>query len=497
MSQYILEVAVIHISLVAGYFLLLREEQQYTMMRFYLIGATLLSLLIPLLHIPIPDIGTIGNTPMNVVISDPALVQTSSIETVYATDGSGLSFWNFMDMVYLIISGLLLLNFTRNILYLLRLKSSSLIGDSRYPNIRKSDRVKGSFTFFNWIFLNDKIDDCPQTHDVILKHEKAHLALGHSYDLIFFELFKIIFWFIPTAWFIIPEIKKIHEYEADAEVLKSYPLNQYSTILINATLKSNGLTLTSSLHDGFILKRIKTMKQKTVSVKSWKLGLLTTLMVSLFLVFACSQEPKSDMEVEVFTVVEEQPEFVGGMDAFYNYIRQEIRYPLEARQSGVEGSVQVQFVVERDGSLSEVRAIDGIGSGCDREAERVIANAPAFKPGKQRGKAIRVKMAMPIVFKLDHGRKNPDNSTQGMIVVKEVEMKKGKLKIDASFRNGKWSGTVYDENGGELPGANIVVAGTTTGTVSDLDGTFTVKADASNELLVSFVGYETVVLGSK
>ncbi len=104
---------------------------------------------------------------------------------------------------------------------------------------------------------------------------------------------------------------------------------------------------------------------------------------------------------------------------------------------------------------------------------------------------------MPIVFKLDHGKKNADNSTQGIIVVKDVELKKGKLKVDAKYKNGTWSGTVRDEKGNKLPGTNIVVAGTSAGTVSDFDGTFTIKAPKTAELHISFVGYESVQLSEK
>ena len=80
-----------------------------------------------------------------------------------------------------------------------------------------------------------------------------------------------------------------------------------------------------------------------------------------------------------------------------------------------------------------------------------------------------------------------------MIILEELSSNnQGKLQVDASYANGEWSGTVYDEQGEGLPGANIVVVGTTTGTVSDLDGTFKVKAYAYKDLHISFVGYESV-----
>ncbi|MGC1243480.1 MAG: carboxypeptidase-like regulatory domain-containing protein, partial [Chryseosolibacter sp.] len=118
----------------------------------------------------------------------------------------------------------------------------------------------------------------------------------------------------------------------------------------------------------------------------------------------------------------------------------------------------------------------------------------SFKPGTQNGRPVNVRMMVPIVFKLDKSQRNKDNSTQGIIVVENVLPISEKFQVDARYTNGEWSGTIYDAEGDGLPGANILVAGTTTGTVSDLDGTFKVKASQGNDLYVSFVGYETLQL---
>jgi hypothetical protein len=84
-----------------------------------------------------------------------------------------------------------------------------------------------------------------------------------------------------------------------------------------------------------------------------------------------------------------------------------------------------------------------------------------------------------------------------MVIIKDVQSVYEKFKINADYANGEWSGTVYDEDGNPLPGANIVVAGTTTGTRSAADGTFRVKADESQAVNVSFIGYESVKLERK
>ncbi len=113
------------------------------------------------------------------------------------------------------------------------------------------------------------------------------------------------------------------------------------------------------------------------------------------------EEPLPEENVdEIFTIVEEQPSPVGGMKAFYDYVGANLKYPPRASRMGIEGRVFVEFVVERDGSLTDIRVAKGIGGGCDEEAIRVISEAPNWNPGKQRGRNVRVRMIMPIVFKL-------------------------------------------------------------------------------------------------
>jgi periplasmic protein TonB len=111
------------------------------------------------------------------------------------------------------------------------------------------------------------------------------------------------------------------------------------------------------------------------------------------------EEEKEDPNT-IFTVVEETAAPIGGMGAFYEYVGKKIKYPAQAKRMGIEGKVFVEFVIEKDGSITDVKAIKGIGGGCDQEAERILASAPKWKPGKQRGKPVRQKMVLPINFKL-------------------------------------------------------------------------------------------------
>jgi len=111
-------------------------------------------------------------------------------------------------------------------------------------------------------------------------------------------------------------------------------------------------------------------------------------------------EPKEEDADIIFEVVESSPSPTGGMDQWNTYLRKHLKYPNQAQRMGVEGTVYVSFVVNTDGSIQDVGILRGIGAGCDEEAMRVIQMAPKWNPGKQRGKAVRVKMSLPIRFKL-------------------------------------------------------------------------------------------------
>ena len=112
------------------------------------------------------------------------------------------------------------------------------------------------------------------------------------------------------------------------------------------------------------------------------------------------EEEESAEEMQIFMVVESMPEYPGGEAALYKYLAENIKYPQMAKESGIQGRVFVTFVVERDGRVTDVRVLRGIGGGCDEEAIRVVESMPKWTPGKQRGKSVRVQYNLPVKFTL-------------------------------------------------------------------------------------------------
>lgn len=111
-------------------------------------------------------------------------------------------------------------------------------------------------------------------------------------------------------------------------------------------------------------------------------------------------DEESAEEQQIFMVVESMPEFPGGETALHQYLAENIKYPQMAKESGIQGRVFVTFVVERNGKVTDVKVLRGIGGGCDEEAIRVVQNMPSWTPGKQRGKPVRVQFNLPVKFTL-------------------------------------------------------------------------------------------------
>lgn len=199
---------------------------------------------------------------------------------------------------------------------------------------------------------------------------------------------------------------------------------------------------------------------------------------------------------QVFMVVEQQPEFPGGFDAFRDYMRSNIKYPAAAQKNGESGTVYVTMIVNKDGSISDAKVLRGVSQSLDAEAVRVISQMPAWKPGTQNGKTVRVRFNIPVKF--DGGKNDSQGSTsRPTTTVEQIELANNKMKVIDFKKNDngngqRFVGKVVDETGKPLPGLNIVVAGTHSGTSTDTKGEFALETPLKKgTLMFTFVGYET------
>ena len=269
------------------------------------------------------------------------------------------------------------------------------------------------FSFFGWIFLYlPGLKD--ESRQEILKHEQTHARQWHSMDVILCELINIVCWFNPFAWLIKTEIRLNLEYLADnkvAETTSDCKLYQYHLLhLVNKNVQTG---LCNNFNVSHLKHRIIMMnKKRTHTAGRIKYALFVPLAAALLIAsnISCISSEKQEeisekqesraAEGEVFMVVEEMPEFPGGMGECMKWLGQNIKYPADAKEKGVEGRVIVQFVVEKDGTIVNAKVVRGVDPDLDAEALRVVNQSPKWKPGKQKGEAVRVKYTLPIMFRL-------------------------------------------------------------------------------------------------
>lgn len=287
------------------------------------------------------------------------------------------------------------------------------------------------FSWMHYIFISE--EDYQQPREILI-HECAHLAHRHSWDLLFCELCLCLQWFNPAAWLAKQDLMTLHEYEADDAVLSAgINAQQYQMMLIRKAVGTRLVSIANSLNQSNLQRRIVMMLRP----KSGKWTVLRSLFVLPLAVVAIAafarpevksasqdleavqlndilpdtppiEEPAPQINPEdtvIYQVVQSMPEFPGGMVELMNYISSNVRYPADALAAGIEGRVTTMFIIERDGTLSNVQILRGINPSLDAEALRVIRSMPTWKPGYQNDKPVRTRYTVPVNFRIQSSEK--------------------------------------------------------------------------------------------
>ena len=283
---------------------------------------------------------------------------------------------------------------------------------------------KGSpFSFFRWIFINKNMLDDPCLHEVLL-HERTHAGQWHSIDVILSEAVTILCWFNPFAWMLRREVRVNLEFLADqCVVAKGHDARTYQYHLLALTYQRSVATLTNNFNVLPLKQRIKMMnKERSKSIGRLKYLLLLPVCALLFMMSSApvnAQSTKStthpdgsvtikyggkDMEIkkageDFYMVVDEMPQFPGGMKALMDYLSANVKYPEAAKAAKIEGRVTTSFIVGEDGVIRDVKVLRSVSPELDAEAIRVMSSMPKWEPGKQDGKPVPVRYTVPINFR--------------------------------------------------------------------------------------------------
>ena len=330
------------------------------------------------------------------------------------------------------------------------------------------------FSWMHYIVMNRSDYE---THDAaILTHERGHIRLRHSWDLVLVDLLTAFQWFNPAMWMLRSDLRAIHEYEADGAVLsQGINARQYQYLLITKAGGIGGYSLANGITHSALKNRIHMMShKKSQSSRLWKLLALVPIVgVTLALNAETvtdyvynNDEPQKQVPVkkgkkastiktgngtvlqvveqektvakevtaveekapiketpsgDVFDVVETMPQFPGGAPELFNYLAKNIRYPKDAMEANVQGRVIVTFVVGKDGSINDARVVKSVNPSLDAEALRVINSMPNWTPGTQSGKAVNVKYTVPITFRLDKSKETNETAEPTGLTLRPVE----------------------------------------------------------------------------
>ena len=459
---YILKSSVCLVVFYLFYRLLLSRETFHRFNRVALLSILLLSCLLPLVEVTVEEQTEVHQTMMTL---EQWLMLADMMNTADATDLQveevTVTWIQVALLVYL--AGILLFAL-RNGYSLLKL--GGLLKSGRKENLSKyidggekvtlivHDRDIAPFSWMKCIVISEK--DLDENGREILIHELAHIQNRHSWDLLVADICIFFQWFNPASWLLKQELQNIHEYEADETVIeKGVDAKQYQLLLIEKAVGTRLYSMANSFNHSKLKKRI-TMMLKEKSNPWAKLKYLYILPVAAIAVTAFARPEISETAEEisavkvndltaiveakaiksteesvqistvsqdtvkvnyvptevsrklqgtaVFEVVEEMPEFPGGVDAMMEYLQKELRYPESAKEKGIQGRVTVQFIIDKEGNVTNSKVTRSVDKDMDTEAIRLVKAMPKWKPGMQKGKAVAVKYTVPVVFRLEGGK---------------------------------------------------------------------------------------------
>ncbi|MFK7908378.1 MAG: TonB family protein [Chitinophagales bacterium] len=408
---YLTEVSLCMTLFYLFYCFLLQKQAAFQWNRCFLLTASVTTLVLPLLQIPIAP-HTIAAMPIG-----SYWLQTISIEAEATHQlQQHLGFVEVLTIVY----------FTGVFLFSIRLlgqlwsfgdfikKHPIGISEKGYYIIETQQLP--TFSFFKYLVIN--IQDLPQlAKEQILLHEEAHIEQQHSWDILLMELLKVIFWFNPIVYLYQQKLQEIHEYLADSVVLKHYPdsLKNYAQLIVQQAIHCNVIQISNHFSKHQIKKRILMMKNtQTQTHRLWSYLLSIPLLGLSILLFSCTetnpieaQTPISlvvadnDDKDKILEEVEQMPEYEGGFEGLINFLSDNIKYPESARKARIEGKTFVSFVINQKGEVTNPKITKGFDADCDAEALRAVSAMPNWIPGKDKGEVVKVLFTLPISFMLE------------------------------------------------------------------------------------------------
>jgi len=445
MAQYILLFVTFQLLFLVIYDVFLKRETFFQWNRVYLIGTFLVSLFLP--FVKLAAFATVVPEQFSVIVLQEIILTPNNTDVANSLSIFQLLFYAGMAISFLL--------FGYKIYQIVSLRRQGQL--QKFSDYKKVIVPKSAiaFSFYDTIFLGDAVDKTSEKG--ILEHELVHIRQKHSLDLLFFEILRIVFWFNPLVYVYQNRIAELHEFIADAHAGKDNRSEQYE-LLLSQIFQTKNISFINHFYKSSLIKKriVMLQKSKSSTVLKFKYLALVPLITGMLFYTSCETEEvqstsKAEVEpleeivivgygaksgeitlasdkavieevetevvkksiiegVEVaFSKIENPPIFPGcenaeDVRACFNeqmnkHIRKNFRYPEIAQQEGVQGKVNIRFVIQKDGSIGQVQ-MRGPDKNLEKEAARIISLLPKMTPGMQRGDNVRVPFSLPITFRL-------------------------------------------------------------------------------------------------
>ena len=424
------------------YKLLFGKCNRFTICRITILTMSIFAFVFPFISIKIS-----GQMPEYILLPENIDIL---VETEIVKDNS-LSFMSFVALIYIIgvIFSFMKMLFNIHKIHKMKVGKKSEIIDN--VNIYYTGESHIPFSFFNDIFIGtsvisptDNVLSEPvegSVNPLVLKHEMSHVKNYHSIDVVMMEIMVSLQWFNPFIRMMKKELQSIHEYIADNEVIEDkINKSNYMMLLLQQCTADNINGIANNFSFLLTKKRISMIANKQKS-KRMLLRLLLTLPVFGMLIMLntrCDNVKSNDDKIAnaeknaqdsklyrnesvdnpvnettsldihtnqsvtdtIYNNIEIMPEFPGGFSELMNFLTSNVNYPESAKTNNIEGRTFVSFVVEKDGSITDIEVLRGFDKDCDAEAVRVVSTMPKWKPGVKDGETVRCRFNLPFTFKI-------------------------------------------------------------------------------------------------
>ncbi|MGN6477540.1 MAG: TonB family protein [Flavipsychrobacter sp.] len=391
--SYLLQTIIYTGLMLAIYQLILRNKPVHTFNRAYLIASAILPVVLPLLHLPellhqkvqmtnnvsrvLPAIIAGGATDVSITVQKP-----EGVNIVW------LAYW-FVALIGIAV----LLHSVARLLYIVQ-RNRRQKRDG-YTIVYNTNIGPGSWG--RYVLLPDSEAD-----DTILEHERAHIQLGHTADLLLLNLLQCAMWPNVFLYFIKKELQQVHEFQADAKACRN--AEDYSRLLLASVFNTCNLPLTHSFIIHPIKRRIMMLnnngnKKGRMAMISVAILSVAVILSGTILLQSCNKTEKDMGHTEKITDLSRQPSYPDAVE-WNEFIAHNLKYPKEAEKAGKEGRVLVKFTVDKKGYITNPRIVTSNDTVFSAAALKVMQNAPQWIPGEKNGKKVEVDMYQPFLFRL-------------------------------------------------------------------------------------------------